>query len=79
MSRWSFTLQLEFLIKRIEHQEEIYSLNESSVQDRTLYEDLDIFAPYLQKLGNMSAKEFTLYEEYFTRLHKAIPKPNKII
>jgi deoxyadenosine/deoxycytidine kinase len=51
MGRWSFTLQLEFLIRRVEHHELIHSVKKSCVQDRTLYEDPEIFAKYLHGPG----------------------------
>lgn len=79
MRRWSFSLQLEFLIRRVEHHELIHTVNKSCVQDRTLYEDPEIFAKYLHGLGNMDNRELELYYEYFERLNRDLPKPDKII
>ena len=79
MRRWSFTLQLEFLIKRVEHHELIHTVRKSCVQDRTLYEDPEIFAKYLHGLGHMTDAELDLYFEYFQRLPQASPQPDKVI
>lgn len=79
MGRWSFTLQLEFLIRRVEHHELIHTVRKSCVQDRTLYEDPEIFAKYLHGLGHMDDRELDLYFEYFQRLNSALSKPDKII
>jgi deoxyadenosine/deoxycytidine kinase len=79
MRRWSFTLQLEFLIRRVEHHELIHSVKKSCVQDRTLYEDPEIFAKYLHGLGHMSNKELDLYYEYFQRLARSISPPDRVI
>ncbi|MBX5484339.1 MAG: deoxynucleoside kinase [Myxococcaceae bacterium] len=79
MQRWSFTLQLEFLIRRVEHHELIHKVPKSCVQDRTLYEDPEIFAKYLHGLGNMTDAELDLYFEYFQRLSKGIARPDKVI
>ena len=79
MRRWSFTLQLEFLVRRVEHHELIHTVAKSCVQDRSLYEDPEIFAKYLHGLGFMTNAELELYYEYFTRLTKDLPKPDKII
>jgi deoxyadenosine/deoxycytidine kinase len=79
MKRWSFTLQLEFLIRRVEHHELIHSIAKSCIQDRTLYEDPEIFAKYLHGLGNMSDSELDLYFEYFKRLTTNIAHPDKVI
>jgi deoxyadenosine/deoxycytidine kinase len=79
MRRWSFTLQLEFLIRRIEHHELIHTVKKSCVQDRTLYEDPEIFAKYLHGLGNLTDAELDLYFEYFQRLSRNVPQPDKVI
>ena len=79
MKRWSFTLQLEFLIKRVAHHELIQTVPKSCIQDRTLIEDPEIFAKYLHGLGHMSDDELQLYLEYFDRLNTNIRQPDKII
>lgn len=79
MKRWSFTLQLEFLIKRVQHHELIHQVPKSCIQDRTLYEDPEVFAKYLHGLGNMSNDELDLYHEYFERLNRGLHKPDKTI
>jgi deoxyadenosine/deoxycytidine kinase len=79
MRRWSFTLQLEFLIKRVQHHELIHRVPKSCIQDRTLYEDPEVFAKYLHGLGNMTNTELDLYHEYFERLTRGLHKPDKVI
>lgn len=79
MKRWSFTLQLEFLIRRVEHHELIKTVPKSSVQDRSLYEDPEVFAKYLHGLGNMTDNELNLYFEYFERLNRNVMRPDLII
>ncbi len=79
MKRWSFTLQLEFLIKRVQHHELIHRVPKSCIQDRTLYEDPEVFAKYLHGLGNMSNTELELYYDYFERLSTNLHKPDKVI
>lgn len=79
MGRWSFTLQLEFLIKRIAHHELIEQVPKSCIQDRTLLEDPEIFAKYLHGLGHMTDDELQLYLEYFERLNRQVRQPDKII
>lgn len=79
MGRWSLTLQMEFLIRRVEHHELIETVPKSCVQDRSLYEDPEIFAKYLHGLGNMSDNELKLYFEYFDRLNRKLIRPDLII
>ena len=78
MRRWSFTLQLEFLMRRAEHHELIRTVPKSCVQDRSLYEDPEIFAKYLHGLGHMDDRELDLYFEYFNRLNRDLPRPDLI-
>jgi deoxyadenosine/deoxycytidine kinase len=79
MKRWSFTLQLEFLMKRIDHHELIRTVQKSCVQDRTLLEDPEVFAKYLHGLGHMDDRELDLYFEYFHKLNRNVAQPDKII
>ncbi|MDZ7269592.1 MAG: deoxynucleoside kinase [candidate division KSB1 bacterium] len=79
MRRWSFTLQLEFLIRRVEHHELIRTVPKSCIQDRTLYEDPEIFAKYLHGLGCMDNRELDLYFEYFHRLQRDLQHPDLIL
>jgi len=79
MRRWSFTLQLEFLIRRVEHHELIKTVPKSCIQDRTLYEDPEIFAKYLHGLGFMDNRELDLYFEYFNRLNRELMRPDLIV
>ncbi len=79
MKRWSFTLQLEFLIKRTAHHELIETVPKSCIQDRTLLEDPEIFAKYLHGLGHMNDDELQLYLEYFERLNRHVRQPDKVI
>ena len=79
MKRWSFTLQMEYLIKRVDHLRQIQSSNRSCVQDRTLMEDPEVFARYLHGLGNMTATELDLYMEFVDLATSGLPAPDKII
>lgn len=79
MRRWSFTLQLEFLMKRVDHHELIKTVPKSCVQDRTLIEDPEIFAKYLHGLGHMDDRELDLYFEYFHKLNRTVQQPDKVV
>lgn len=79
MRRWSFTLQMEFLLARIEHHRHIERLPGGCVQDRTLIEDPEIFAKYLHGLGNMNDNELDLYFDYFKRFNEQFRQPDCVI
>lgn len=79
MRRWSFTLQMEFLIKRVEHHHLIHRIEKNCIQDRTLLEDPEIFAKYLHGLGNMTDQELDLYFDYYRRMTQDLAHPTKVI
>ncbi len=79
MSRWSFTLQMEFLLKRLEHHNQVAQHPKACIQDRTLIEDPEVFAKYLHGLGHMRDEELDLYFDYFKRFHDNIEQPDKIV
>ena len=54
MNRWSFNLQIYFLQHRFAGQLEISNIKKGVIQDRTIYEDVKIFAKNLFELGHMS-------------------------
>ena len=79
MTRWSFTLQMEFLLRRVEHHTQISEQLGSCVQDRTLIEDPEVFAKYLHGLGHMTDPELDLYFDYFKRFNRNIRQPDRVI
>ncbi len=79
MTRWSFTLQMEFLLRRVEHHTQIDRMPGSCVQDRTLIEDPEVFAKYLHGLGHMTDSELDLYFDYFQRFNRNIRQPDRVI
>jgi deoxyadenosine/deoxycytidine kinase len=79
MTRWSFTLQMEFLLKRIEHHMLIERHRGSCIQDRTLIEDPEVFAKYLHGLGHMTDHELDLYFDFFKRFNAQVSQPDKVI
>ena len=52
MSRWSFNLQIYFLHSRFRQIHGIRSQGKNVIQDRTIYEDANIFAPNLHDMWN---------------------------
>ena len=65
MPRWSFNLQIYFLNSRLTQLLEIHRGTETVIQDRTIYEDANIFAPNLHEMGLMSKRDFDNYFQFF--------------
>ena len=79
MDRWSFNLQVYFLYKRFSNQIELLSLNKGFIQDRSLYEDKEIFARNLKDLKLMSSRDWTTYKNLFNEITKFLKKPDLIV
>ena len=79
MPRWSFHLQVYFLSKRFEVQKEILDRPGSAVQDRTIYEDVEIFAPTLYRRGCMDNRDYENYREIFRNMVAFLNPPDLII
>lgn len=79
MPRWSFNLQIYFLNSRLKQLLEIQEGTETVIQDRTIYEDANIFAPNLHDMGLMSQRDFDNYYAFFQTLKSMIQPPDLLI
>ena len=65
MERWSFNLQVYFLNSRFRQVLQIRKSGKDIIQDRTIYEDANIFAPNLHAMGLMTNRDFDNYSSLF--------------
>ena len=79
MPRWSFNLQVYFLNSRLKQLVEIQQGTETVIQDRTIYEDANIFAPNLHEMGLMSKRDFDNYYNFFQTLKTLVQPPDLLI
>jgi len=79
MNRWSFHLQIYFLSNRFKSQKEITQWPDSCIQDRSIYEDVEIFARTLNDSGFMSDVDYENYRELFSTMIEYLRKPDLII
>jgi deoxyadenosine/deoxycytidine kinase len=79
MPRWSFNLQIYFLNSRLQQLVEIQKGTETVIQDRTIYEDANIFAPNLHEMGLMSKRDFDNYYNFFQTLKTLVQPPDLLI
>ena len=79
MKRWSFNLQIFFLHKRFEMHQKMSASSTSVIQDRTIYEDLEIFAKNLYRLGNLSQRDWDNYCGLFKVMNFYLKRPDLII
>jgi len=79
MQRWSFHSQIFFLGKRVEHHHELVQFAGNVVQDRTVYEDAEIFARNLFVQGHIMERDYETYRRVYQAVAAFLPPPNLII
>nr|HPR33658.1 deoxynucleoside kinase [Prolixibacteraceae bacterium] len=79
MQRWSFNLQIYFLNTRFQQIVEIRKSGQKVIQDRTIYEDAEIFAPNLHDMGLMSTRDYENYRSLFDLMIGLIQPPDLLI
>ncbi|MGA0414814.1 MAG: deoxynucleoside kinase [Flavobacteriaceae bacterium] len=79
MERWSFNLQVYFLKSRFKQLIQIREDNKNVIQDRTIYEDSNIFAPNLHAMGLMTRRDFDNYLSLFDLMENLIQGPDLLI
>jgi deoxyadenosine/deoxycytidine kinase len=79
MQRWSFNLQIYFLNSRFKQIIDIRKSGKTIIQDRTIYEDAEIFAPNLHAMGLMSTRDFKNYKTLFDLMVSFIQPPDLLI
>ncbi len=79
MSRWSFNLQVYFLHKRFKSHHDMSLSNGGVIQDRTIYEDVEIFARNLNEMGFMDQRDWKNYRNLFSIMTSYLHKPDLIV
>lgn len=79
MKRWSFHLQIYFLSKRFRDHKKIVESGESVIQDRSIYEDAEIFARNLYEIGNMEQRDYENYVALFEVMMEFLKPPDLMI
>ncbi|HMQ67395.1 MAG TPA: deoxynucleoside kinase [Ignavibacteria bacterium] len=79
MNRWSFNLQVYFLSHRFKTHKEILSKKISVIQDRSIYEDAEIFALNLYKMGKMKKRDYDNYKKLFKEMAYFLKPPDLLI
>ncbi len=79
MKRWSFHLQVYFLSNRFINHKKILEMSESVIQDRSIYEDVEIFARNLHDMGNMDKRDYENYRQLFGIMVDYLRPPNLLV
>ena len=79
MKRWSFHLQMYFLANRFKNHKQMVESGISVIQDRSIYEDAEIFARNLYEMGNMERRDYENYVSLFHVMMDYLKPPDLMI
>jgi len=79
MRRWSFHSQIYFLSRRLRHHWQLLQRTNSVIQDRTVYEDAEIFARNLYQQDLMDERDYQSYCELYEVVTTVLSPPDLIV
>ncbi|MBI4702082.1 MAG: deoxynucleoside kinase [Deltaproteobacteria bacterium] len=83
MRRWAMSSQLWFLVRRFQIHRSIAERAEHDprplVQDRTIYEDAEVFAAQLHRDGNIDDRDWACYQDFYQTLRQELRPPDLMI
>lgn len=79
MKRWSFQLQVYFLSHRFNAHRQIIESKKSVIQDRSIYEDVEIFAKNLYLMGRMEKRDYNNYRALFYEMTSYLKAPDLVV
>lgn len=79
MRTWSFHSQIYFLSRRLSHHRQIIERPGTVIQDRSVYEDAEIFARNLHLQEHMSNRDWKSYWDLYQTVITILPPPDLVI
>jgi len=79
MRAWAFHSQIFFLSQRLRDLRRLIDHATSVVQDRTVYEDAEIFAKNLYRQQLISERDWRSYSELYHALTQLLPPPDLVV
>lgn len=79
MKQWAFHSQLYFLAHKFRLHLQLNDTPGTVVQDRTIYEDAEVFATSLHRSRHINKRDFTTYMELYESMRGALRPPDLMI
>lgn len=79
MPAWSFHSQIFFLSHRLRSHHDIADHPTSVIQDRSVYEDAEVFAQNLYYQGHIRSRDYKTYRELYETVIGFLPPPDLVI
>ena len=79
MDAWSFHSQIFFLAHRLRTHYDLAQHPNSVVQDRSVYEDAEIFAQNLYLQGHITHRDYQTYRQLYETTMRFLPPPDLVV
>ena len=79
MTRWSFHIQIYFLNSRFKQIKNVKNSKVSVIQDRTIYEDAEVFAKNLNESGMLNDRDYNTYIDLYQNMMPHVNHPDLLI
>lgn len=79
MRKWAFHSQIFFLTHRLRAHRQLIDHPTSAIQDRSVYEDAEVFARNLYQQGLISERDYGSYRELYQVLLEFLPPPDLVV
>lgn len=79
MKAWAFHSQVFFLSRRLHDLRRLMDFPRTVVQDRSVYEDAEIFAKNLYRQDHISERDWKTYRELYQVLTELLPPPDLVV
>jgi deoxyadenosine/deoxycytidine kinase len=79
MHAWAFHSQIFFLTRRLRAHRQLCNHPTSAIQDRSVYEDAEVFAHNLYLQGYISERDYGTYRELYRVLTEFLPPPDLVV
>ena len=79
MQTWAFHSQIFFLTHRLRMHRQLLDHPTSVLQDRTVYEDAEVFASNLYQQGKIQPRDFKTYQDLYGVLTDFLPPPDLVV
>ncbi|NLG71995.1 MAG: deoxynucleoside kinase [Chloroflexi bacterium] len=79
MKTWAFHSQIFFLTHRLRIHRKLLDHPTSAIQDRSVYEDAEVFACNLYRQGQIDERDYRAYRELYETLASLLPPPDLVV
>lgn len=79
MRTWAFHSQIFFLTHRLRAHRQLLDHPTSAIQDRSVYEDAEVFARNLYQQNLISERDYSAYRDLYQVLSEFLPPPDLVV